>query len=140
MIPNCAATRHAHFVLDGSGPAELEAPSLDAYPEIVWEAGPSARRVNLDTMTPEEVASWKPGETILLNGKMLTGRDAAHKRMVEMLNRAKSCRSTSKAASSTTSARSIRSVTKWLARPARPPPPGWTSSPARSSSRPACWA
>ena len=87
MIPNCAATRHAHFVLDGSGPAELEAPSLDAYPEIVWEAGPSARRVNLDAITPEEVASWKPGETLLLNGKMLTGRDAAHKRMVEMLNR-----------------------------------------------------
>lgn len=87
MIPNCAATRHAHFVLDGSGPASLEAPSLDAYPEIVWEAGPSARRVNLDTLTPEEVQSWKPGETVLLNGKMLTGRDAAHKRMVEMLNR-----------------------------------------------------
>ena len=87
MIPNCAATRHAHFVLDGSGPASLEAPPLDAYPEIVWEAGPSARRVNLDTLTPEDVQSWKPGETILLNGKMLTGRDAAHKRMVEMLNK-----------------------------------------------------
>ncbi|MFJ3010130.1 fumarate hydratase, partial [Pseudomonas fluorescens] len=87
MIPNCAATRHAHFVLDGTGPASLEAPSLDAYPEIVWEAGPSARRVNLDTLTPEEVQSWKPGETVLLNGKMLTGRDAAHKRMVEMLNK-----------------------------------------------------
>src|SRR5471032_2438171 len=87
MIPNCAATRHAHFVLDGSGPASLEAPSLDAYPEIVWEAGPSARRVNLDTLTPEDVQSWKPGETVLLNGKMLTGRDAAHKRMVEMLNK-----------------------------------------------------
>ena len=90
MIPNCAATRHAHFVLDGSGPAELEAPSLDAYPEIVWEAGPSARRVNLDTLTPEDVQSWQPGETVLLNGKMLTGRDAAHKRMVEMLNRGES--------------------------------------------------
>ena len=87
MIPNCAATRHAHFVLDGSGPASLEAPPLDAYPEIVWEAGPSARRVNLDTLTPEEVQSWKPGETVLLNGKMLTGRDAAHKRMVDMLNK-----------------------------------------------------
>lgn len=87
MIPNCAATRHAHFVLDGSGPASLEAPPLDAYPEIVWEAGPSARRVNLDTLTPEDVQSWKPGETVLLNGKMLTGRDAAHKRMVEMLNK-----------------------------------------------------
>ena len=87
MIPNCAATRHAHFVLDGSGPAELQAPPLDAYPQIVWEAGPSARRVDLDTLTPQDVQSWKPGETVLLNGKMLTGRDAAHKRMVEMLNR-----------------------------------------------------
>src|SRR5690554_5829901 len=87
IIPNCAATRHTHFVLDGSGPAALEAPDLDAYPEIVWEAGPSARRVNLDSITPEEVQSWKPGETILLNGKMLTGRDAAHKRMVDMLNK-----------------------------------------------------
>jgi fumarate hydratase class I len=87
MIPNCAATRHAHFVLDGSGPAELEAPDLSAYPEIVWEAGPSARRVDLDTLTPEDVQSWKPGETVLLNGKMLTGRDAAHKRMVDMLNK-----------------------------------------------------
>lgn len=86
MIPNCAATRHVHFTLDGTGPAKLEAPSLDAYPEIVWEAGPSARRVDLNTITPEEVASWKPGETLLLNGKMLTGRDAAHKRMCEMLN------------------------------------------------------
>src|SRR5690606_35155291 len=87
MIPNCAATRHAHFVLDGSGPASLRAPDLDAYPEIVWEAGPSARRVNLDTLTPEDVRSWKPGETVLLNGKMLTGRDAAHKRIVDMLNK-----------------------------------------------------
>jgi len=85
MIPNCAATRHAHFVLDGSGPAALEAPPLDAYPEIVWEAGPSARRVDLDSITPEDVQSWKPGETLLLNGKMLTGRDAAHKRIQDML-------------------------------------------------------
>ncbi|MGE8060698.1 fumarate hydratase [Pseudomonas sp. NPDC089547] len=87
MIPNCAATRHVHFVLDGSGPAELQAPSLDTYPEIVWEAGPSARRIDLDSLSPEDTASWQPGETLLLNGKMLTGRDAAHKRMVEMLNR-----------------------------------------------------
>src|SRR5690606_36536077 len=85
MIPNCAATRHAHFGLAGSGPAALTPPPLDAYPEIVWEAGPSARRVDLDKVTPEEVQSWKPGETLLLNGKMLTGRDAAHKRMVDML-------------------------------------------------------
>ena len=90
IIPNCAATRHAHLVLDGSGPVSLEAPPLDAYPEIVWEAGPSARRVNLDEISPEEVKSWKPGETVLLNGKMLTGRDAAHKRMVDMLNRGES--------------------------------------------------
>jgi len=87
MIPNCAATRHAHFVLDGSGPAILEAPPMDAYPEITWEVGSSVRRVNLDTVTPEEVLSWKSGETVLLSGKMLTGRDAAHKRMVDMLNK-----------------------------------------------------
>jgi fumarate hydratase, class I len=87
MIPNCAATRHAHFVLDGSGPATLEAPPMDAYPEITWEVGSSVRRVNLDTVTPEEVLSWKSGETVLLSGKMLTGRDAAHKRMVDMLNK-----------------------------------------------------
>lgn len=87
MIPNCAATRHAHFVLDGRGAAELTPPALEAYPEIVWEAGPSARRVDLNTVTPEDVQSWKPGETLLLNGKMLTGRDAAHKRMIDMLNK-----------------------------------------------------
>ena len=86
IIPNCAATRHAHFVLDGSGPAVLDQPNLDAYPDIVWEAGPSARRVDLDSITPEDIQDWKPGETLLLNGKMLTGRDAAHKRMVDMLN------------------------------------------------------
>ena len=87
MIPNCAATRHAHFTLDGSGPAELQAPDLSAYPDVVWEVGDSVRRVNLDTVTREDVKSWKPGETLLLSGKMLTGRDAAHKRMVDMLNK-----------------------------------------------------
>lgn len=86
MIPNCAATRHAHFVLDGSGPAILTPPSMDAYPDITWEVGAGVRRVNLNTITPEEVQTWKTGETVLLSGKMLTGRDAAHKRMVEMLN------------------------------------------------------
>ena len=85
MIPNCAATRHAHFVLDGSGPAELEAPKLEDWPEISWKGSEGARRVNLDTVTPEEVASWKPGETVLLNGKMLTGRDAAHKKIADLL-------------------------------------------------------
>ena len=81
MIPNCAATRHAHFVLDGSGPAEMTVPSLSDWPEIIWEAGPNSRRVNLDTVTAAEVQSWQPGETLLLSGRMLTGRDAAHKRI-----------------------------------------------------------
>tara|TARA_R110000772_G_scaffold64210_3_gene143732 strand:+ start:52763 stop:54277 length:1515 start_codon:yes stop_codon:yes gene_type:complete len=84
MIPNCAATRHAHFTLDGSGPAALTPPSLDEWPEVTREAG-DAKRVNLDTVTQEEMAAWKPGDTILLSGKMLTGRDAAHKKMVDML-------------------------------------------------------
>ncbi|HZR34268.1 MAG TPA: fumarate hydratase [Nevskia sp.] len=86
LIPNCAATRHAHFVLDGSGPVALEPPSLDDWPKLTYDTS-KGRRVNLDTVTREEVAGWKPGETILLNGKLLTGRDAAHKRMVDMLNK-----------------------------------------------------
>jgi len=89
MIPNCAATRHAHFVLDGSGAADLTPPSLDDWPDITWDAGPTARKVDLDTVTPEHVADWKPGETLLLSGKMLTGRDAAHKRLVAMLDAGK---------------------------------------------------
>jgi len=86
MIPNCAATRHAHFVLDGSGPAALDPPSLEDWPKLTYDAS-QGRRVNLDTVTREEVNNWKPGEVLLLSGKMLTGRDAAHKRMVDMLNR-----------------------------------------------------
>ncbi len=86
MIPNCAATRHAHFHLDGSGPAHLEPPSLEDWPKLTY-APKNARRVNLDTVTREEVATWKPGEVLLLNGKLLTGRDAAHKRMTDMLNK-----------------------------------------------------
>ncbi|MBX2881861.1 MAG: fumarate hydratase [Granulosicoccus sp.] len=85
MIPNCAATRHAHFVLDGNGPALQTPPALNDWPAISWEAGEGARRVNLDTVTPEEAASWKPGETLLLSGRMLTGRDAAHKRIQSLL-------------------------------------------------------
>jgi fumarate hydratase class I len=86
MIPNCAATRHAHFVLDGSGPVYLDAPSLDLWPKVDWTPDTDKSvRVNLDTLTPSEVASWKPGQTLLLNGKMLTGRDAAHKRIQDML-------------------------------------------------------
>jgi fumarate hydratase class I len=88
MIPNCAATRHAHFVLDGSGPAYCEPPPLSAWPDVHWRPDVEAsKRVNLDTLTPEEVASWKPGQTLLLSGKMLTGRDAAHKRIQDMLAR-----------------------------------------------------
>ena len=87
MIPNCAATRHAHFTLDGSGPAFCEPPSLDDWPKINWTPDAQSRRVNLDTLTREEVASWKPGERLLLSGKMLTGRDAAHKRIEDMLAR-----------------------------------------------------
>lgn len=85
MIPNCAATRHTHFTLDGSGPAALTPPSLDEYPEIAWDAGAGARKVNLDIVKAEDVKAWQPGETLLLSGKMLTGRDAAHKKMVDMM-------------------------------------------------------
>ena len=86
MIPNCAATRHAHFVMDGSGPVYLDPPSLDLWPKVEWLPDTQkSRRVDLNALTPAEVASWKPGETLLLHGKMLTGRDAAHKRIQEML-------------------------------------------------------
>ena len=85
MIPNCAATRHLHFTLDGSGPAKIEPPDLAQWPKIDWAPSAESRRVNLDTLTPAEVASWKPGERLLLNGKMLTGRDAAHKRIQDLL-------------------------------------------------------
>jgi fumarate hydratase class I len=86
MIPNCAATRHAHFVMDGSGPVYLDVPSLDLWPDVNWTPNTEkSKRVDLNTLTPAEVASWKPGQTLLLNGKMLTGRDAAHKRIQEML-------------------------------------------------------
>jgi fumarate hydratase class I len=86
MIPNCAATRHAHFVLDGSGPAYIEPPSLDLWPDVQWAPDYNkSKKVDLDTLTKEQVASWKPGDTLLLSGKMLTGRDAAHKRIQDML-------------------------------------------------------
>ena len=90
MIPNCAATRHTHFVLDGSGAALQTPPNLADWPQVSLEGGAQARRVNLDTVTPEDVKDWKVGETVLLSGKMLTGRDAAHKRMVDMLNKGES--------------------------------------------------
>ena len=87
IIPNCAATRHAHFVLDGSGPAQLDPPNLDDWPDITWETDESVRRINLDTVTQKDIEQWKPGDTLLLSGKMLTGRDAAHKKMTEILAR-----------------------------------------------------
>jgi len=86
MIPNCAATRHIEFELDGSGPAQLSPPSLEDWPKIEWQPGSDARRVDLERLTPEEVASWKPGERLLLNGRLLTGRDAAHRRIQELLD------------------------------------------------------
>ncbi len=86
MIPNCAATRHAHFVLDGSGPASLEPPALSDWPQVTWTADTkTSLRVDLDKLNPEQVAAWKPGQTLLLNGRVLTGRDAAHKRIQDMV-------------------------------------------------------
>jgi fumarate hydratase class I len=84
MIPNCAATRHIHFTLDGSGPAVLTPPNLDEWPKVDWQPAPDSRRVNLDTVTRAEIATWKPGEALLLSGKLLTGRDAAHKRIADL--------------------------------------------------------
>jgi len=89
MIPNCAATRHAHFVLDGSGPVALDPPSLALWPDVHWKPSAESRRVNLDALTQEEVRGWKPGQTLLLSGRMLTGRDAAHKRLADLLESGK---------------------------------------------------
>ena len=85
MIPNCAATRHAHFVLDGSGAVSLDVPSLEDWPKITWAPAAGAKRINLDALTAAEVAAWKPGDTLLISGRMLTGRDAAHERLQDML-------------------------------------------------------
>ncbi len=87
LIPNCAATRHAHFTLDGTGPAYQKPPSLEDWPEVSWEVGDTVRRVDLNTVKKEDLLGWKPGETVLLSGKLLTGRDAAHKRLVDMINK-----------------------------------------------------
>jgi fumarate hydratase class I len=87
MIPNCAATRHIEFTLDGGGPAELTPPRLEDWPDVVWQADAKAIRVNLDEMTQETIAHWQPGDRLLLSGKLLTGRDAAHQRLTELLSR-----------------------------------------------------
>ena len=89
LIPNCAATRHVHFVLDGSGPAIFTPPNLEDWPDITWDPGADAIRVDLETVTPEEIRAWRPGQTLLLSGKLLTGRDAAHKRMTDLLDAGK---------------------------------------------------
>jgi fumarate hydratase class I len=85
IIPNCAATRHVHFVLDGSGAVELTPPDLSTYPDVHWAPSASAKRVNVDNLTKTDIATWQAGETLLLTGKILTGRDAAHKRIAGML-------------------------------------------------------
>ena len=85
IIPNCAATRHVHFTLDGAGAARLDPPDLSTWPDVNWTPVAESKRVDLDSLTPAEVASWRPGDRLLLNGKLLTGRDAAHKRLVEMV-------------------------------------------------------
>jgi len=87
LIPNCAATRHIHFTLDGSGVAQFTPPQLEDYPDVHWQPAADARRINLDTVTRADIAQWQPGETLLLSGKLLTGRDAAHKRLVDLLAR-----------------------------------------------------
>ena len=89
MIPNCAATRHAHFTMDGSGPAKLPQPKISDWPELTWEASEDTLKVDLDSVTHEDIKKWKPGQTLLLSGKMLTGRDAAHKRIKEYLDQNK---------------------------------------------------
>ena len=90
LIPNCAATRHVHFTLDGNGAASFEPPRIEDYPDVHWAPSQESRRVDLDTVTPADIAQWQPGETLLLSGKLLTGRDAAHKRMVDMLAKGES--------------------------------------------------
>ena len=139
MIPNCAATRHVHFELDGSGPARLEPPKLEDWPAVTWSPSAQARRVDLNSVTPADVATWLPGETLLLNGKLLTGRDAAHKRMVDMLNRGEKL-------PVDFSNRFIYYVgpvdpvrDEVVGPPARPLQPAWTNLPARCWSRPVCW-
>lgn len=90
MIPNCAASRHIHFSLDGTGPAEFEPPSMDDWPDITWEAAENTRHVDLDNITAEDITEWQPGETLLLTGHLLTGRDAAHKKIADLLNNGES--------------------------------------------------
>jgi fumarate hydratase class I len=133
MIPNCSATRHAHFTLDGSGPSFLEPPNLDEWPKVTWAPDQAAQRVDLDNLTSEEVQSWRHGDRLLLNGAMLTGRDAAHKRIQDMLAKGEPLPVDFRGRATTTSARSTRSWAKWSGPLAPPRRHGWTSSPRRCS-------
>ena len=139
MIPNCAATRHAHFVLDGSGPVFLDPPSLENWPKLTYDVS-KARRVNLDTTTRAEADTWKAGEVLLLNGKLLTGRDAAHKRMTDILSRGETLPVDFKDRF-IYYVGPVDPVREEVVGPAGPRrQPGWTSSRARCWPRPACWA
>jgi len=84
LIPNCAATRHTHFLLDGSGPAQFQPPSASDWPEITWQAAENTRHVDLDNLSQSDIEQWQPGETLLLSGHLLTGRDAAHKKIADL--------------------------------------------------------
>jgi hypothetical protein len=140
VIPNCAATRHIHFTLDGTGPAMLEPPNLDEWPKVQWVADAGARRVSLDGLTHAEIATFKPGERLLLSGKLLTGGtqhtsvSAPCSRRENRFPRA----SISRVASSTTSGRSIPSVPRWWVPRGPPPPIEWIASPIPCSANPAC--
>lgn len=87
LIPNCAATRHIHFTLDGSGPARFTPPPLSEWPEVAWDGPAGSRRVNLDTLTRDDIAGWRAGDRLLLSGRLLTGRDAAHKKIADLVAR-----------------------------------------------------
>jgi fumarate hydratase, class I len=131
MIPNCAATRHAHFTLDGSGVATLPVPSIADWPNVTWRPDVNAKRVDLDTLTPEIVASWKAGDRLLLSGKLLTGRDAAHKRIADLFASGEGLPAgvdfTNRVIYYVGPVDAVRDEA--VGPPARPPPPAWTSSP-----------
>ena len=139
IVPNCAATRHIEFRLDGSGPASFAAPSLEHYPKVAVDLAAGATRVDLERLTKAGTARWKAGERLLLSGKILTGRDAAHKRLTDLLAKGENCPWSSRTASSTTSARSTQCATRPSAPPARPHRGAWTSSWSPCSRTPACW-
>ncbi len=136
MIPNCAATRHVEFELDGSGPVELTPPRVEDWPDLTYSPD-NGKRVDVDKLTKEEVASWKTGDVLLLNGKILTGRDAAHKRLVNMLDKGEELPVDFTNRLIYYVGPSIRSAMKSLVPQVRPQPPAWTNLPAKCSNKPA---